>query len=95
MFIIIGGNLVVFHYKTKGVCSRSIDLTIENGVVTAVDFEGGCSGNTQGVAQLVVGLKTEYVVKKLKGIKCGFKDTSCPDQLAIAIEKAIENSKSK
>lgn len=82
-----------FHYKTKGVCSRSIDLTIENGIVTAVDFEGGCSGNTQGVAKLAVGLKTGDVIKKLKGIKCGFKETSCPDQLAKAIEKAAESSK--
>lgn len=84
-----------FHYKTKGVCSRAIDLTIENGIVTAVNFEGGCSGNTQGVAQLAVGLKTEDVIRKLKGIKCGFKDTSCPDQLANAIEKAIQQSKNK
>lgn len=82
-----------FHYKPKGVCSRSIDLTIENGIVTAVNFEGGCSGNTQGVAKLVVGLRTGDVIKKLKGIKCGFKETSCPDQLARAIENATENSK--
>lgn len=82
-----------YHYKTKGVCSRSIDLTIEEGVVTNIQFEGGCSGNTQGVAKLALGMKTEDIVKNLKGIKCGYKESSCPDQLAIAIEEAIATAK--
>lgn len=75
-----------FTYKTKGVCSRSIDLEVENGIVTKVKFNGGCNGNTQGIAALVVGLKVEDVIQKLQGIKCGFKNTSCPDQLAQALK---------
>ena len=78
------------EYKTKGTCSRMIILDIEDGVVTDCSFVGGCAGNTAGVASLVKGMKTEEVVAKLKGIKCGFKPTSCPDQLAKAIEEALE-----
>ena len=74
-------------YKTKGVCSRQIDLEIENGIITDARFTGGCSGNTQGVAALVVGMTVEEAIKRLRGIKCGFKATSCPDQLAIALEE--------
>ena len=64
-------------------------IDIEDGIVTDCSFVGGCSGNTQGVASLVKGMKVEDAVARLKGIKCGFKTTSCPDQLALAIEKAI------
>lgn len=74
-------------YKTKGVCSRQIDLDIENGVITDAKFTGGCSGNTQGVAALVVGMTVDEAIKRLRGIKCGFKATSCPDQLAVALEE--------
>ena len=74
-------------YKTKGVCSRQIDLEIENGVIADAKFTGGCSGNTQGVAALVVGMTVEEAIKRLRGIKCGFKPTSCPDQLAVALEE--------
>lgn len=80
------------EYKTKGTCSRVIVLDIEDGIVTECFFVGGCAGNTAGVANLVKGMKVEEVVSKLKGIKCGFKPTSCPDQLARAIEEAIENA---
>lgn len=80
------------EYKTKGTCSRMIILDIEEGVVTDCSFVGGCAGNTAGIASLVKGMKTEDVVAKLKGVKCGFKPTSCPDQLARAIEEAIENA---
>jgi uncharacterized protein (TIGR03905 family) len=77
------------EYKTRGTCSRQVNIEVEDGVVTACSFVGGCSGNTQGVASLVVGMKVEDAVAKLKGIKCGFKPTSCPDQLALALEKIV------
>ena len=65
-----------------------IKIEVEDGVVTECKFVGGCAGNTQGVAALVKGMTTEEAIKKLKGIKCGFKPTSCPDQLARALESA-------
>ena len=77
-------------YKTKGVCSRQIDLEIENDVIVGAKFIGGCSGNTQGVAALVTGMKVEDAIKKMKGIKCGFNGTSCPDQLALALESTLD-----
>ena len=75
------------EYNTRGTCSRKIILDIEDGVVTDCSFVGGCAGNTAGVASLVKGMKAEDAIKKLKGIKCGFKPTSCPDQLSQALEK--------
>ena len=75
------------EFKTKGTCSRMVKVEVEDGVVTACEFVGGCSGNTQGVASLVRGMRTEEAILRLKGIKCGFKDTSCPDQLARALEE--------
>ena len=76
-------------YKTKGVCSRQIDMDIDNGVIVDAKFTGGCSGNTQGVAALVIGMTVEEAIKRLRGIRCGFKSTSCPDQLAVALEEHI------
>lgn len=76
-------------YKTQGVCSRQIDMVIDNGVIVDAKFTGGCSGNTQGVAALVIGMTVEEAIKRLRGIKCGFKSTSCPDQLAVALEQHI------
>ncbi len=76
-------------YQTRGVCSRQIDLEIDNDIIVNAKFTGGCSGNTQGVAALVIGMKVEEAVKRLRGIKCGMKSTSCPDQLAIALEQYI------
>ena len=76
-------------YTTKGVCSRGIEITVEDGIITAVKFIGGCSGNTQGVAALAVGMTPEEVIGRIKGIKCGPKSTSCPDQLATALEEYI------
>lgn len=75
-------------YKTQGVCSQAIDFEIENGVVKSVKFIGGCSGNTQGVAALVTGMKVEDAISKLEGIRCGMRPTSCPDQLAKALKSA-------
>ena len=76
----------MFIYKTHGVCSRAIHFEVEGDVITACRFEGGCSGNTQGVASLVTGMKVEDAIAKLKGIQCGPRPTSCPDQLATALE---------
>jgi len=74
-------------YKTRGVCSRAIDFEIDNGVITSCKFTGGCRGNTQGVAALVIGMQVEEAISRLKGIKCGPRPTSCPDQLATALEQ--------
>ena len=73
-------------YKTRGVCSRAIEFDVENGVITACKFIGGCTGNTQGVAALVIGMQIDEAIKRLKGIQCRG-GTSCPDQLAIALEQ--------
>ena len=79
------------EYKTKGTCARAVVVDVEDGVITDCAFIGGCSGNTQGVAALVIGMKVEDAIKKIKGIKCGFKGTSCPDQLAVALEEMENN----
>lgn len=76
-------------YIAKGVCCDKITFDIENDIIKNVRFIGGCSGNTQGVARLVEGMKAEEAIKRLKGIKCGSKTTSCPDQLARAIEENL------
>ena len=76
-----------FTYTTRGVCSRSIDISIEDGVIQSVTYHGGCSGNTQGVAALARGLTVEEAIKRLSGIRCGMKSTSCPDQLATALRE--------
>ena len=76
-------------YKTKGTCSTQIDIEVEEGIIKSVKFTGGCNGNLQGVSRLVEGMKAEDAIAKLRGIKCGFKPTSCPDQLSYAIEQAM------
>jgi len=78
---------MTYTYKTKGVCSREIEITINENIVEKVKFLGGCAGNTQGISKLVVGMTVDQVVERLKGIKCGFKATSCPDQLAAALQE--------
>ena len=77
------------HYTPSGVCSQGIDFELEDGIIKEVRFTGGCSGNTQGVAALIKGMSAEEAIKRLKGLKCGFRSTSCPDQLAKALEAAI------
>ena len=74
------------RYQTKGVCSTSIDIEVEDGIIKFVQFFGGCNGNLQGIYALVEGMKVEDAISKLKGIRCGFKTTSCPDQLAQALQ---------
>ena len=76
-------------YKTKGTCSTSIDVELKDGVIDSVKFTGGCYGNLQGISALVKGMKPEEAISRLKGIRCGFKPTSCPDQLAHALEEMI------
>ena len=80
-----------YSYKTKGVCSRAIHLEVEDGIVKNVRFEGGCAGNTKGVAILAEGMKVKDVIEKLENIKCGFKNTSCPAQLAQALKEIEDN----
>lgn len=73
-------------YATKGTCSRQIDIDVnDSGIIENVKFTGGCSGNTQGVAALVVGMSVDEAIRRLEGIKCGPRSTSCPDQLACAL----------
>lgn len=73
-------------YKTSGTCSSSIDFEIEDNTIQSVAFTGGCNGNLQGISSLVRGMNIDDAINKLKGIKCGMKSTSCPDQLAKALE---------
>ena len=80
---------MIKKYKTKGTCSTQIDLEEENGIIKNVAFTGGCNGNLQGVSKLVEGMKAEDAIAKLKGIRCGYKNTSCPDQLATALEQIL------
>ena len=76
-------------YQTKGVCSRRIEIDVEDGIVAKVEYLGGCSGNTQGVAALVRGMKVEEAIERLSGIRCGMKSTSCPDQLSEALREYL------
>ena len=75
-----------FTYKTNGVCSRSIDIEVEESTVKSVSFVGGCNGNLKGIGELVKGMSVDDVIEKLENIKCGFKNTSCPAQLSEALK---------
>ncbi len=81
---------MAYQYRAKGVCSRNITFDIVNGTVVNVRFDGGCSGNTQGIARLVEGMPVEEAIRRMEGIRCGFKGTSCPDQLAQALKEALQ-----
>ena len=76
-------------YKTKGVCASAVYFDLVDGKITGAKFTGGCSGNTQGVCALVEGMDAKEAIKRLSGIRCGFKPTSCPDQLAKALQEAL------
>ncbi len=80
------------HYKPTGVCSTGIDVETEGNIIKEVRFTNGCSGNTQGISRLVQGMEIDEAVKRLSGIRCGFKNTSCPDQLAKALMKIKEEA---
>lgn len=83
---------MTYEFRTRGVCSSKINFTIEDGIVSDISFYGGCNGNLKGIAKLVEGMKAEDVIERVKGIKCGFKNTSCPDQLATALEQALKET---
>ncbi len=76
-------------YKPTGVCSQAINIELDGDTIQSVSFTGGCNGNLQGISALVQGMKATDAIEKLRGIKCGFKSTSCPDQLAKALESMI------
>lgn len=80
-----------FAYKTRGVCSRQINFELDNGIVKNVRFTSGCNGNTQGVARLAEGMPAKEIIARLKGVDCNGRGTSCPDQLACAIEQAMQS----
>ena len=83
------------HYvhQNRGTCSRQVEFDLIDGKVCNVQFTGGCSGNTQGVAALVEGMSADDAIRRMFGIRCGFRPTSCPDQLAEAIRAALEQDK--
>lgn len=79
-----------FEYKTNGTCSSRILFELDDGKVSNVQFIGGCNGNLQGISRLVDGMDVDDVITKIEGIRCGFKSTSCPDQLARALKEATK-----
>jgi uncharacterized protein (TIGR03905 family) len=83
----------MFEYKTRGTCSQRISFSIEDGKLRNVSFEGGCAGNLAGLAALTEGADAMETARKLQGVQCGFRGTSCPDQFALAIEKALMKEK--
>ena len=78
-----------YEYRTRGTCSTRIDFDIEDGIVRNVTYTGGCNGNLQGISRLAVGMPAKELADKLRGIRCGMKETSCPDQLAKALDRAL------
>ena len=82
-------NSIKSTYETTGICARVIEIEVEDGLIKNVSFTGGCNGNLQGIARLVTGMSVEETIKRLEGVICGHKETSCPDQLAKAL-KALE-----
>ena len=82
-----------YTYIPHGVCSKKITLDVEDGIIKSCEFEGGCNGNTSGICALVKGMKATDAVDRLEGITCGFKKTSCPDQVAHALRAALDQQK--
>ena len=80
---------MTIDYKTKGTCSSRMRIEVEDGVVRDIQITGGCDGNLQGLSRLVTGMKVEDVISRLEGIRCGFKPTYCPDQLAQALKESL------
>ena len=81
-----------FTYRPKGVCSQLMEIDIEDGKIANLNVLGGCSGNLQGISRLIQGMPVETVIERLRGIRCGFKNTSCPDQLARALEEMLSKA---
>ena len=84
---------MTYSYRPQGTCSKLMTFELEDGIIKKLEVIGGCNGNLQGMARLVEGMRAEDAIKKLRGIRCGFKPTSCPDQFAIALEQALAKSK--
>ena len=82
----------MYSYAPKGVCSNSINFSVIDNKITEVVFKGGCAGNLIGISSLVKGMEVQEAIDKLKGISCGDKSTSCPDQLALALEELVVNA---
>ena len=83
---------MTYTYTPKGVCSQRIQVEVEDGIIRNVQVLGGCSGNLQGISSLIIGMPARESIGRMKGIRCGMKNSSCPDQIAIALEKALEQS---
>ena len=81
---------MTYTYTPKGVCSRQMKVDVEDGIIRSVEILGGCSGNLQGISRLIEGMPVEVAIQKMEGVKCGYKDTSCPDQLSIALREAMK-----
>lgn len=81
-----------YKFKNSGVCSSMVEFDLDDGIVSNVRYTGGCNGNLKGISAMAEGMKAEDVIKRLEGIKCGFKNTSCPDQLAKALRAALEQA---
>ena len=84
-----------YEYKPRGVCSRKMKVELEGNIIKNVVIVGGCPGNTEGISRLLVGMDVDEAIKRLRGVKCGFKKTSCPDQLSIALEEAKKLTENK
>ena len=80
-----------YKFKTQGTCSQMIEFDMENGIVNNIVFHGGCNGNLKGIASLCEGKPVTEIIERLEGIRCGFKSTSCPDQLAKALKKNLKD----
>ena len=78
-----------YEYYTSGTCSRKITVVLDGETVKSVKFDGGCNGNTKGISSLVEGMNAKELINRVRGVKCGMKNTSCPDQLANAVEEAL------
>ena len=83
---------MTFTYEPTGVCSTKIDLELEDGIIRSVAFTGGCNGNLKGISSLLEGMDAQVAIEKLRGIQCGWKPTSCPDQLSKALTAALKES---
>ena len=78
---------MTIEYTPRGVCSRKMSIEVEDGIIRSVQVEGGCSGNLQGISRLVVGMHVDEAISRMEGIRCGWKNTSCPDQMAQALKQ--------
>jgi uncharacterized protein (TIGR03905 family) len=83
---------MIYTYTPRGVCSKKITIELNDGIIKSCQFEGGCNGNTSGICALIAGMKAQDAIDRLEGITCGYKDTSCPDQLAHALIDILQET---